>query len=254
MPSSPPVAVVTGAAAGIGRAIAQALADAGYALALIDLADPGTVAGDAGLAFVGDVSDAAVVGRFAAAVGERFGRVDVLVNNAGISSIGPAEELPLEVWRRVLDVNLTAPFALAQAFGRTMLQAGAGSIVNVASIAGLRGVSDRAAYNASKHGLIGLTRTLAAEWGGRGVRVNAVCPGWVKTPMDDADQAAGGYDDADIEQQVPMGRFAAPQDIAAAVRFLADPVAAAFVNGVALPVDGGWIADASWTTLRMRKR
>jgi NAD(P)-dependent dehydrogenase (short-subunit alcohol dehydrogenase family) len=254
LPSTPPVAVVTGAAAGIGRAIAQALADAGHALALIDVDDAGAVAGEDGLAFVGDVADPAAVTAFAAAVDARFGRVDVLVNNAGISSIGPAEDLALDVWRRVLEVNLTGPFALAQAFGRPMLQAGSGSIVNVASIAGLRGVSDRAAYNASKHGLIGLTRTLAAEWGGRGVRVNAVCPGWVKTPMDVADQAAGGYDDADIEHQVPMGRFAAPGDIAAAVRFLADPVAAAFVNGAALPVDGGWIADASWTSLRLRKR
>jgi NAD(P)-dependent dehydrogenase (short-subunit alcohol dehydrogenase family) len=185
---------------------------------------------------------------------ERFGRVDVLVNNAGISSIGPAESTPLEEWRRVIDVNLTGPFLLCQAFGARMLEQGAGAIVNVASIAGLRGVSDRAAYNASKHGLIGLTRTLAAEWGGRGVRVNAVCPGWVKTPMDVADQAAGGYDDADITQQVPMGRFATGQDIAAAVAWLADPAQAAFVNGVALPVDGGWIADASWTSLRLRKR
>jgi NAD(P)-dependent dehydrogenase (short-subunit alcohol dehydrogenase family) len=135
-----------------------------------------------------------------------------------------------------------------------MLQRGSGAIVNVASIAGLQGVSDRVAYNASKHGLIGLTRTLAAEWGGRGVRVNAVCPGWVKTPMDDADQAAGGYDDADITDRVPMGRFAAPPDVAAAVLWLADPQQAAFVNGVALPVDGGWTADASWTSLRLGKR
>ncbi len=86
------------------------------------------------------------------------------------------------------------------------------------------------------------------------MRVNAVCPGWVKTPMDAADQAAGGYEDADITGQVPMGRFASPDDIAAAVTWLADPAQAAFVNGVALPVDGGWIADASWTSLRLRKR
>ncbi len=121
-----------------------------------------------------------------------------------------------------------------------MLEAGVGSIVNVASIAGLRGVADRAAYNASKHGLLGLTRTLAAEWGGRGVRVNAVCPGWVKTEMDVADQAAGGYVDSDIVGQVPMGRFAAPDDIATAIAFLADPASSGFVNGVTLPVDGGW--------------
>jgi NAD(P)-dependent dehydrogenase (short-subunit alcohol dehydrogenase family) len=154
----------------------------------------------------------------------------------------------------VLAVNLTGPFLLCQAFGRMMLEARAGSIVNVASIAGLRGVADRAAYNASKHGLVGLTRTLAAEWGGRGVRVNAVCPGWVKTEMDAADQAAGGYSDADIVGQVPMGRFAFPGDVAAAVAFLADPERSGFINGVALPVDGGWTADAGWTALRLRKR
>ena len=121
-----------------------------------------------------------------------FGRVDVLVNNAGIAVHlpGRATSTPAR-WRRVLDVNLTGPFLLCQAFGRHMLAAGAGSIVNIASVAGLLGVADRAAYNASKHGLIGLTRTLAVEWGGRGVRVNAVCPGWVKTAMDDASQARG---------------------------------------------------------------
>ncbi len=131
--------------------------------------------------------------QFAAAVGERWGRVDVLVNNAGISMIAPAENLSAAEYRRVLEVNLVAPFLLSKAFGAMMLARRSGSIVNVASVAGLVGVADRAAYNASKHGLIGLTRTLAAEWGGRGVRVNAVCPGWVKTEMDVADQAGGSY-------------------------------------------------------------
>jgi NAD(P)-dependent dehydrogenase (short-subunit alcohol dehydrogenase family) len=114
-------------------------------------------------------------------VSRQFGGVSVLVNNAGISLLAPAEQTTLAQWRRVLEVNLTGPFLLCQQFGAMMLGAGNGSIVNVASIAGLRGIADRAAYNASKHGLVGLTRTLAAEWGGRGVRVNAVCPGWAKT-------------------------------------------------------------------------
>jgi NAD(P)-dependent dehydrogenase (short-subunit alcohol dehydrogenase family) len=135
-----------------------------------------------------------------------------------------------------------------------MLEAGSGSIINVASIAGLAGVSDRAAYNASKHGLIGLTRTLAAEWGGRGVRVNAVCPGWVKTEMDAADQAGGSYTDADITARVPMGRFASPGDIAHAIAFLADERESGFINGQALAIDGGWTADASWESLRLKKR
>jgi NAD(P)-dependent dehydrogenase (short-subunit alcohol dehydrogenase family) len=254
------IAVVTGAAQGIGRSVAESLAAEGYALALIDLREPAeTLAslrkrGADAFGIACDVSADAEVTAAAERVRKRFGRVDVLVNNAGISCIAPAEDTAPEQWRRVLEVNLTGPFLLCRAFGRMMLEAGAGSIVNVASIAGLRGVADRAAYNASKHGLIGLTRTLAAEWGGRGVRVSAVCPGWVKTEMDVADQAAGGYVDTDITEQAPMGRFAAPDDVAAAVVFLADPARSGFVNGVALPVDGGWTADASWPALRLSKR
>jgi NAD(P)-dependent dehydrogenase (short-subunit alcohol dehydrogenase family) len=254
------VAVVTGAAQGIGRRVAETLAEAGYELALTDIqASAATVAavqalGAEVLDAPGDVSSEAHVAELGRRVGEQLGRVDVLVNNAGISLIAPAEETTADQWRRVLDVNLTGPFLLAQTFGAMMLDAGRGSIINVASIAGLRGIADRAAYNASKHGLVGLTRTLAAEWGGRGVRVNAVCPSWVKTEMDIADQAGGGYSDKDIVEQVPMGRFATADDVAAAIAFLADPEASGFVNGVALPVDGGWTADASWTGLRLRKR
>ncbi|MGA2535595.1 MAG: SDR family oxidoreductase [Terracidiphilus sp.] len=191
---------------------------------------------------------------FAKEVLGRFGRVDVLVNNAGISLISAAEETSLSDYRRVLEVNLIAPFLLAKAFGREMLEAGSGSIVNVASVAGLLGIADRAAYNASKHGLIGLTRTLAAEWGGRGVRVNAVCPGWVKTEMDAADQANGTYIDADITGRIPMARFAFPDDVARAIAFLSDPVESSFVNGQCLAVDGGWSADGSWESLRLKKR
>jgi NAD(P)-dependent dehydrogenase (short-subunit alcohol dehydrogenase family) len=254
------VAVVTGAAQGIGRRAAEVLADRGCAVVLTDLRPATeTVAflrrrGRDVLDAPGDVSVEADVMSLAQQVRERFGRVDVLVNNAGIALIHPAEDTSIEQWRRVLDVNLTGPFLLCRAFGRMMLEAGAGSIVNVASIAGLRGIADRAAYNASKHGLVGLTRTLAAEWGGRGVRVNAVCPGWVKTAMDDADQAAGTYDDGDIVAQVPMGRFASPDDVAEAIAFLADPASSGFINGVTLPVDGGWTADAGWTKLRLGKR
>ena len=116
------------------------------------------------------------------------------------------------------------------------------------------GVADRAAYNASKHGLIGLTRTLAVEWGGRGVRVNAVCPGWVKTEMDDASQAEGAYVDTDITDHVPLARFAQPDDVAQAVAFLADPALSGFVNGHCLSVDGGWASDGSWQSLRMAQR
>jgi NAD(P)-dependent dehydrogenase (short-subunit alcohol dehydrogenase family) len=254
------VAVITGAAQGIGRRTAELFAELGYKLAIIDLRQPEdlirTIEAKGGeiLSHIGNIADESVVAAFAAAVFIRFGRADVLVNNAGISLISPAEATTASDYRRVLEVNLVAPFLLAKAFGEKMLEAGRGAVINVASIAGLAGVADRAAYNASKHGLIGLTRTLAAEWGGRGVRVNAVCPGWVKTEMDAADQARGTYTDADITNRVPMGRFASPEDIARAIVFLADDRQSGFVNGQALAIDGGWTADASWESLRLGKR
>jgi NAD(P)-dependent dehydrogenase (short-subunit alcohol dehydrogenase family) len=176
----------------------------------------------------------------------------VLVNNAGISLISPAEETSLAQWQKVMAINLQGPFLLSQALGKQMLERKSGNIVNVASVAGLGGVIHRSAYNASKHGLIGLTRTLAAEWGGRGVRVNAVCPGWIKTEMDVADQGSGAYGDEDIINRVPMARFARPEDVAAAIAFLAQEDS--FVNGVSLPVDGGWTADNSWDALRIKTR
>jgi NAD(P)-dependent dehydrogenase (short-subunit alcohol dehydrogenase family) len=241
------VAVVTGAAQGMGRRIVEVLSAEGYVVVGFDLRDT-----DGGV--TGNVADAADVTRLVEHVRDRHGRVDVLVNNAGIAGIVPFEDTSLETWQRVMEVNLTGPFLLSQAFGRMMLAQGSGAIVNIASVAGLSGVADRAAYNTSKHGLIGMTRTLAVEWGGRGVRVNAVCPGWVKTEMDVESQAGGYYGDSDITDHVPMGRFAVPDDIAQAVAFLADPSRSGFVNGVALPVDGGWTADGSWQSLRLSKR
>ena len=254
------VAIITGAAQGIGRRTAEVLASQGYALALMDMQpcaatlEQVRATGVEALELLGDISDESVVVGAVEAVRERWNRADVLVNNAGISFIAAAETMDAKAFRRVLEVNLLAPFLLAKSFGAVMLEQQSGSVVNVASIAGLVGIADRSAYNASKHGLIGLTRTLAAEWGGRGVRVNAVCPGWVKTEMDAADQAGGGYNDADIEGVNPMGRFASPDDIARAISFLADPEQSGFINGHALAVDGGWTTDGSWQSLRMRKR
>lgn len=253
------VAVITGAAQGIGRRTAEVLAQRGYALILNDLHPctsnlDGTKDLQAIVEVPGDVSQEATAREIAKVARNRFGRADVLVNNAGIAHISAAEGTTEADWRRVMDVNLLGPFLLSREIGRMMLEQREGSIVNVASIAGLAAVADRAAYNASKHGLIGLTRTLAAEWGGRGVRCNAVCPGWVKTPMDVAPQAAGLYSDQDIIGRVPMGRFAVPDDIAKAIAFLADPSQSGFINGHTLSVDGGWFADASWETLRLRHR
>ncbi len=249
-----PVAVVTGAAQGIGKQTAQLLNDLGWGLALIDLQQIETKQYTNALSFVGDITDESFVNTVATATFTKFNRVDALVNNAGISNIAPALDTTAEKYRQVLEVNLVAPFMLAKAFGKIMLDAGAGSIVNVASVAGLQGVADRSAYNASKHGLIGLTRTLAVEWGARGVRVNAVCPGWVKTEMDHNDQAGGSYTDQDITDHVPMGRFARPHDIAQAIAWLCDDTQSGFVNGVSLPVDGGWTSDGSWQSLRLKQR
>jgi NAD(P)-dependent dehydrogenase (short-subunit alcohol dehydrogenase family) len=254
------VAVVTGAAQGVGQRVSEVLAERGFRLALVDLRAPQETTdaiqsgGGEVLSGVGDISDESVVEGFVRRVYDTWGRADVLVNNAGIAFISPAESTAASDYRRVLEVNLVAPFLLAKAFGAKMLAAGQGSIVNVASIAGLVGVADRAAYNASKHGLVGLTRTLAAEWGGRGVRVNAVCPGWIKTDMDSAAQSQGLYADSDIEGRVPMGRFATADDVARAIAFLADERESAFINGHTLVVDGGWTADGSWDSLRLGHR
>lgn len=248
------VAVITGARQGIGRRTAELLAERGYDLALIDLSESLADAHSRRVVTcIGDVADEQIVHAFVEQVYRAYGRADLLVNNAGISLIRPAEQTSLAEYRRVLDVNLIGPFLLAKAFGVKMLEAGSGSIINVASVAGLLGIADRAAYNVSKHGLIGLTRTLAAEWGGRGVRVNAVCPGWVKTEMDAADQARGTYSDADITGRVPMARFATPDDVARAIAFLASDESS-FINGHALSVDGGWASDGSWESLRLQKQ
>lgn len=255
-----PVAAITGAAQGIGRRTAEVLAQRGYRLALNDLRVPDETIravlslGSQAISHAGNIADESVVDEFVRRAQDEWGRVDVLVNNAGISFISPAERTSAADYRRVLEVNLVAPFLLAKAFGTKMLESRRGCIINVASVAGLLGVADRAAYNTSKHGLVGLTRTLAAEWGGRGVRVNAVCPGWVKTQMDDADQARGIYTDADITGRIPMGRFATADDIASAIAFLADGTQSGFINGHCLTVDGGWTADGSWESLRLSHR
>jgi NAD(P)-dependent dehydrogenase (short-subunit alcohol dehydrogenase family) len=253
-------ALITGAAQGVGLKTTEALARLGYRVVLVDLQSvEAQVArlsheGAQAVGISGDVASESFALQLAASVERDFGALDALVNNAGVSLIAPAEQTTAAQWRHVIDVNLFGPFLLCKHLGAQMLQRRQGSIVNVASVAGLAGVSHRSAYNASKHGLIGITRTLAAEWGGRGVRVNAVCPGWIKTEMDAADQGSGAYSDADIIGRVPMARFARPEDVAAAITFLLDGSSSGFINGVCLPVDGGWIADASWESLRSSTR
>jgi NAD(P)-dependent dehydrogenase (short-subunit alcohol dehydrogenase family) len=254
------VAIITGAAQGIGRRTAEVLAARGYDLVLNDLRAPEETlasvraAGREAVHVAGDVTREEVAAKIAQTAISKFGAINALVNNAGISLIRRAEKTSVAEWRKVLDVNLLGPFLLCKVIGELMLKQRQGAIVNVSSIAGLYGVAERAAYNASKHGLIGLTRTLAAEWGGFGVRCNAVCPGWVKTEMDDTAQAQGLYSDRDITNRVPMGRFASADDVAQAIAFLADPQQSGFINGHALVVDGGWSVDASWESLRLSHR
>ena len=243
------IAVVTGAAQGVGLTTAKLLAQKGHHVVMTDvqpLDDQVARLSSEGLsssALSGDVSSEDFVTALSAKIDQDHG---------GISLICPAEETSLDQWHRVMAINLAGPFLLSRSLGAGMLARGQGSIVNVASVAGLGGVIHRAAYNASKHGLIGLTRTLAAEWGGRGVRVNAVCPGWIKTEMDVADQGSGAYGDDDIINRVPMARFAKPDDVARAIAFLAE--GDGFLNGVSLPVDGGWTGDMSWDALRLKTR
>ena len=239
------MAVVTGAGQGIGAAIARALADAGARVAVTDVvaeraqAVAATIPGS--VAWRLDVADWDAIGTVGAEIAEAMGAPTILVNNAGIQRIAPSTEMTRADWQQVLDVNLTGVFRCCQVFAPAMLAAGSGAIVNIASINALLGMPGRAPYNATKAGVVALTQVLAAEWAGRGVRVNAVAPGYVWTHMVDAAVASGLYGGADILDKVPARRYATPEDIAAAVLYLVSD-GAGFVHGHTLVVDGGYSA------------
>ncbi|HEU4703690.1 MAG TPA: SDR family NAD(P)-dependent oxidoreductase [Conexibacter sp.] len=240
------VAFVTGGARGIGWATCEELVAHGWQVAIGDLDGAAAQArtdearGILGLPL--DVADAASVDAALDAALARFGRLDLLVNNAGIQRHGPIEELAFDDWRAVLDVNLDGVFRCLQAGGRRMLAAGRGSIVNVVSISAERGTPGRSPYVAAKAAVIGLTRTAAVEWAGRGVRVNAVGPGYVETPLMRSYIDDGTVAEEPIVARTPLGRMADPREIAAAIRFLGSDDAS-FVTGQVLYVDGGFLAD-----------
>jgi NAD(P)-dependent dehydrogenase (short-subunit alcohol dehydrogenase family) len=243
-------AIVTGGGSGIGRQMADALAELGAGIvicarklercekAAAELAELGvrTLALRCDVRQPGDVQ--AVVDKTI----EQFGRVDVLVNDAGTTWGAPAVETPLNGWQKVIDVNLTGLFLMSQAVARQMMAQGGGVIVNIASVAGLRGspagILDAVAYSASKGGVITLTRDLAWKWAPHGIRVNAIAPGWF--PSDMSRLLLDRHGD-ELLSGIPLGRFGGTEDLKGAVAFLASP-ASAYVTGHTLVVDGGQTA------------
>jgi 3-oxoacyl-[acyl-carrier protein] reductase len=241
------VAFVTGGARGIGWATAAEFLERGWRVTVADLDGPaaGRRAEDHPgrvLALTLDVRDRAAVDAAFAQSLDHWGRLDALINNAGIQRHAPLEALAWEDWNAVLAVNLHGAFHCLQAAGRHMLARGAGAIVNVASVTAGRGAPGRAPYAASKAAIVSLTRSAAVEWAARGVRVNAVAPGYVETDLIRSFVAEGRLDLAPALARTPAGRLAAPQEIAKAICFLASGEAS-YVTGHVLFVDGGFEAD-----------
>jgi NAD(P)-dependent dehydrogenase (short-subunit alcohol dehydrogenase family) len=245
------VALVTGGARGIGFACCRTLAGQGAHVIISD-ADYTAAKDAAGLvakdgrsaeARAMDVTDEAAVLVAMAETADRFGQLDIVVSNAGLGARRPAEDLPLADWQRVIDVNLTGGFLVARSAARSMLARSGGTIVFVSSIMGLvgGGLYPNAAYQASKAGLVNLTRALALEWAAHGIRVNAVAPAFVRTALTEALLADTELGSA-ILTATPLGRLVEPDEVAAAVAFLASD-AASMITGVTLPVDGGWVAQ-----------
>jgi NAD(P)-dependent dehydrogenase (short-subunit alcohol dehydrogenase family) len=244
-------ALVTGAAHGIGFATAAALAQAGARVCLTDIDGAGAATAAESLAEAGlsvdaqplDITDEAGIGRTVDDIVGAAGRLDILVNNAGIAARAPSATYERQVWERVIAVNLTGSFLMAQAAARVMLPQRSGCIINVASIMGLvgNGLYPNPAYHATKGALVNLTRALAVEWAPGQIRVNGIAPCFVETPLTTKLLADPGMRAA-IIARTPLGRLATPDDVAGAILFLASD-AAAMVTGHVLAVDGGWLAQ-----------
>jgi meso-butanediol dehydrogenase / (S,S)-butanediol dehydrogenase / diacetyl reductase len=247
------VAVVTGASSGIGREIARVYAKEGARIVGFDRAKEGgeeliaslEAEGAENPFFLrGDVRVAAEVEDAVAAVIQEAGRIDVLVNCAGVREIGDVYEMQAEEWDNVLAINLSGVFYWCQAAARRMRESGGGSMINISSVAGLIGFSHRPAYTAAKHGVIGLTKSLARDLAPAKIRVNSICPGLIRTPLTES-----YFSDERFEQElailVPQGRYGEASDVAQAALYLASDMAS-YVNGIALTVDGGWLAEKSF--------
>lgn len=240
-------ALVTGASRGIGQALAEALAGAGAdvavtardAAALNDTAAAIEALGRRAVAVAQDVRDVAASRAAVDAAADRLGGLDILVNNAGYEQVSPSLDLDEAVWDRVVDTNLKGAFFVAQAAAKRMTAGG--SIINLASLTSYVGVPTAVPYGSSKAGILGMTHALAAEWAGRGIRVNAIAPGYFRTAMTDVfyrDEAWA----TSMLGKIPLGRFGDLGDLAGAVIFLASG-ASAYVTGQSIPVDGGYLAS-----------
>jgi NAD(P)-dependent dehydrogenase (short-subunit alcohol dehydrogenase family) len=245
-----PVVIITGAASGIGRATVDVMLEKGWRVAALDrdeaaLRDlrrtfkrPGKQSGDV-MALAVDVCDEAAVGAVVNSIAVGLGGIDGVVNSAGIAADIPALDTPVDVFKRILDVNVIGSFIVARAAARWMkAQRSGGAIVNIASISGLRGSKGRVAYGASKGAIVTMTQVLANDLAPLGIRVNAIAPGPIETPM--VRQVHSKADRALYMRYVPMARYGTPKEIATAIAFLLDEEAAGYITGEILAVDGGY--------------